>query len=507
LERIAEKGEPGSVSALARCLFSASEDVRKSVCQAIHRLLAPLPPDDLLHLSEVIRWSWDWDVSDAWDKLQPAEVPSLAADPSCRSTLLGLISFHRNGYVRHEAVRLLAASCDGSELPFLLIRQNDWVEPIGLDAREAVRRRLNEKNLPALLVCLPLVLHLLKFSRRDHSSVVQRVIDILLRSDNDASLAEVLKFSDRDVRRKVCRMALNLDGPHQPRVVIHGLSSDDGVVRYWCACKLRQCLPLEANADMVRRLQQDHYMPVRREGLLLEAEVRTEGSQGVWQRAMLDLNPSIRDLARYELQKTTDFNAAAFYRNWLGANGPSLTAISGLGETGDSSDLSTLRGFLKSRLPSWRRAAVRGLAALGKEHAVSDLVGCLRDQSPAVVRETGRRLQPLLNSVPGDMLLTVVNDGESEHAKRTALRLLFEKGKWDSLPWLIRAADHPDDTIAKNAQSYIEAWFSPSLCNRVFTRPSQAENKAIEEALAAKKVSLPKQFLNKLTAWLGDRWQ
>jgi hypothetical protein len=257
---------------------------------------------------------------------------------------------------------------------------------------------------------------------------------------------------------------------------------------------------------MIRRLQQDRSMPVRREGFSLEAQVHPERSQGVWQRAMLDLNPSIRELARFHLQKVPDFNATAFYRNWLAANRPSLAAICGLGETGDSSDLPTLREFLKSRLPSWRRATVRGLGALGKEQVVLELVGCLRDESSAVIREAGRRLMPLLNSVPGEMLLKVVLDGESEKAKQTALRLIFEKGKWDGLPWLIRAADHPDDAVASNARSFIEAWFSPPLCNRVFTRPSLSEKQAIDAAITANKESLPKLFLEKLIAWLGDRW-
>jgi hypothetical protein len=91
LERIAEQREPVSVSVIARSLFASSKDVRKSACRAIHRILAPLPPDDLLHLSAVVRLSWGWYISDAWDKLKPAEVAPLIADSSTRTTLLGLL--------------------------------------------------------------------------------------------------------------------------------------------------------------------------------------------------------------------------------------------------------------------------------------------------------------------------------------------------------------------------------------------------------------------------------
>jgi len=463
LDRIAEQRESVSIPVIARCLFSPSAEVRIAARRALHLILAPLSPDDLLHLSGVIGWSWGWYVSDAWDRLKPTDVASLVADPLCRSTVLGFVSFHRNGYVRHEAVRLLSRIHDGSELPFLLIRQNDWVKPISADAREAVRSRLKDDNLPAFLRCLPLVVHLLKLRRHDHSQVVHQVVEMLLPPDKDDSLKEVLRSSNRDVRREILRIALDLDGEHQTRVVSRGLDSTDAVARYWSACRVRRRRPLENTPQIIQRLQQDRYMPVRREGMSLEAEVHPDRSQEVWQRALLDVNASIRDLARFHLQKVSGFNGAEFYRHWLATKGPSIAAISGLGETGDSSDLALLRGFLKSDLPSWRQTAVRGLAALGKEAVAPELAGCLRDESTGVIREAGSKLTPLVNSVPGEMLLDIVWEGNSEQARQTALRLIFEKGKWDGLPWLIRAADHRDASVAKKAQSFIE-----SLCEKAF---------------------------------------
>jgi hypothetical protein len=43
---------------------------------------------------------------------------------------MALASFHPSGYVREEAIAHLAAVWDGTELPFLLIRVNDWVAPV-----------------------------------------------------------------------------------------------------------------------------------------------------------------------------------------------------------------------------------------------------------------------------------------------------------------------------------------------------------------------------------------
>src|SRR5579872_1118675 len=95
-----------------------------------------------------------------------------------RSSMLGYASFHRNGYVRHEAIRLLAQIEDGSELPFLLIRQNDWVQPIAGEARTAVESRLTEAYLPNFVKNFALVVRLLGFSRHELAGEVRHVIEL-----------------------------------------------------------------------------------------------------------------------------------------------------------------------------------------------------------------------------------------------------------------------------------------------------------------------------------------
>ncbi|MFI5461079.1 MAG: hypothetical protein ACHRXM_37200 [Isosphaerales bacterium] len=149
-------------------------------------------------------------MSDAWEQLTPAGVRTLITEGSTRTSVLGLLSFHRNGYVRHEALRLLAQSHDGSELPYLLIRQNDWVESIRADARRAVQARLDEGYLPDFVGNLPLVVHLLAFRRHDHADLVRQVIGMLVQPEHDELLARAIRSQDRTVRRSVIRLALDL---------------------------------------------------------------------------------------------------------------------------------------------------------------------------------------------------------------------------------------------------------------------------------------------------------
>jgi len=136
------------------------------------------------------------------------------------------------------------------------------------------------------------------------------------------------------------------------------------------------------------------------------------------------------------------------------------------------------------------------------EGAVDDLIRLLRDGSPSVVREAKRQLEEFLGDVPGESLFAVVNEANNDDARRCAVQLIFDKGKWQSLPWLLRIASQADEPSASMARRFIEAWFSPPLCNKVFTKPSAAEKKAIDEAMDGLRTQHDEAFLAKVQEWL-----
>jgi hypothetical protein len=77
--------------------------------------------------------------------------------------------------------------------------------------------------------------------------------------------------------------------------------------------------------------------------------------------------------------------------------------------------------------------------------------------------------------------------------------LIVGKGKWQSIPWLIRIASLPDENLASTARQFIEAWFSLPLCNKVFTMPSQDERREIEAAISQ---GVNEDLRVKLRTWL-----
>src|SRR4029077_12879535 len=91
LDQIKRQGEPAAVCSVARCLFESSQEIRTKASRTIHHLLSLVSPDQLLHLSSVVGWSWGWYISDGWDKLSPKSVLTFLVDLDSQAAVLGLL--------------------------------------------------------------------------------------------------------------------------------------------------------------------------------------------------------------------------------------------------------------------------------------------------------------------------------------------------------------------------------------------------------------------------------
>ena len=89
----------------------------------------------------------------------------LSADDQDSAFVLGLTSFHPDGYLREKALHALAARHSGIEIPFILLRLNDWVKEIRTVAREAFDERLTPEYAVHFVMNLPLVLRLKDWER------------------------------------------------------------------------------------------------------------------------------------------------------------------------------------------------------------------------------------------------------------------------------------------------------------------------------------------------------
>jgi len=205
-QAIAERSD--RISGHISRLFNDSPGVALFAADAISWLVATCSPEDLLQLDEVVRWLYDWNAGRKWIEMQPEDLSSLPVTERSRGAVLGIASFHANGHVREAAVRQLSDLADGTELPFLLIRNNDWVSEIQRSAKAAVEQRVRDGQFDFSARNLYLLFRLLDKQRAEHSDLVAMVVKQFVQPDHRSKLLEALDSSDRYIRRNVFRLTL-----------------------------------------------------------------------------------------------------------------------------------------------------------------------------------------------------------------------------------------------------------------------------------------------------------
>src|SRR3990170_3384306 len=136
VRRLVDAGEPAAIPSLIGDVFWTSR-ITTAATEAVAAALPRVALEDLPWLDHAVREAW------------PNSFPSAAivddvlrAAGRYRATVLALLSFHPSGYVREEVVDRLARSSEGWELPYLLLRLNDWVAEVRQRARIAVLDRI-----------------------------------------------------------------------------------------------------------------------------------------------------------------------------------------------------------------------------------------------------------------------------------------------------------------------------------------------------------------------------
>lgn len=495
---LAAYGEPASIPCICRFLFSKEPVVRETAGQAIASLLAALAPIELLQLADAFNWEYGWHAGQDWSQLQKRSVRKLAqtGEGHLSAAVLGLISFHRNGYVREEAVKLLAKISDGAEVPFLLIRQNDWVTAISRRAQAAVEQRLGYSYSQYWYNNLDLVAHLPEFGRNDLSHITDAAFSQLLAPEHAERLGSLLTSGDRKTIRRFMKRSFELPGSHCERVAQLGIESEDAVVRLWSA---RQLLSQATDDRLIDRLLSDGFAPVRREAYVARAEANSEEEDKVWMQAAFDRSAGVRDLARFQLRKLGHADIREQYLARLQDNPEDVSALMGLSECSEEQDVTLLRDYSAHDRSRFRRVAIAGLTRLLEEQIADDLVDWLADESPSVAKQAARSLQDYASTVEGERLWKALARSRTNNGRKTCLRLFYEMGKWKSLPWLIRAFTLGNSLVSEQAELLARTWLNS---NRVFTKPSESERLAITTACSDAEESIPQPFAAEMESLL-----
>jgi HEAT repeat protein len=458
LHKIGDAGEPAAIPDLLPLIITRSSDIAREATRVIERLLECIKPAEYSRFDEYLRvgdidWKWR---RETWAELRVQDVKQVAKLPEGAAALLGVLSCHSSGYIREAAVRELAQLNSGAELPFLLLRLNDWVGNVREIARTLVFARIRHEYAFAFVKWLPLVLRLRVTRRGRNEEIIERVKE-LFQSPEAAHLLEAGRGSEDRLTRRFCYEA-SFGRHHEcgDALLARALLDSDFHIRVIATRALGHRAPSPENQKMIETALRSPFSRVRYEALRSYAEKYPEAAEAELTRALLDPNISIREEAQFYLNRAAKFSVREFYIEQIAtSSGKTLaSSLSGLGEVGRKEDSALLSQYLAAKQPLVRAAVLRAIAKLDPGYGAAIFLAALSDESAKVGREAAFGLQERVNSVGGAKLWDAFNECKNPRARRGVLFLIARLSKWESLVYLLHALGDPDESVSEAAARY-----------------------------------------------------
>ncbi len=438
-----------------------------------------------------------------WEDAEPWRKVSVEQDTLFERIAHG--SCDGDGRMRQEAVRRLSMRSHGLELPFLLLRLNDWVRVVREEARAALEDRLHPGYARHWLKCLPLAERVTEGRRGDHGWLMDRLEALSRDEDCREELVEGVKSDELSVRAWCLKVAMSCDGEVARQVFEGAMSDRDPQIRFQA---LRRRLA-GATPDEVQewhgRWGNDPFMPIRRH--LLDSLVRVDAgaADGPLQEALFDRHVSMREMARFYLREKID--AATVYREAMDReNGGRLRiAILGLGETGGAADAERLAAFLKHALPCLREAAVRAVGRLAADPHAAALMDAVGDSSHRVGREAVKGLGPVARAVEAAIVarLPGLMADQRPTVRKNVLFLVCRLSHWEQIGHLLRAVADDSPMVSATAAGLLLRWLSRNAAGH--RTPSGRQREEVLLVFENAKSRLPqctRQWLVGALGWL-----
>ncbi|MBK8259641.1 MAG: hypothetical protein IPK82_44165 [Polyangiaceae bacterium] len=379
-------GGVADIASLLPCLPPHSSDLGMDAARAAADILQRATVEDISWLERHRRTGEAWMYTrSGWEGMSPSDLGVRIPDGNePQAAVVTLASMHSSGYVREHAVRLLAGQRNGRELPFLLVRVNDWVEPVREAAKAAVRERLVAEYAKHFVRCLTLVEDLRGERRAPHRALIGEIETLLCTQVASPALDQALQSGGRELRRACVRIAAKSG---DPALLRRAALDSDPIVATAAARAITATWSAEALREVLPRLRVG---PPAMRCLALKATCDRFPSEAepYLRRSLVDDTSSVRELARFLWQKTGQkpLDFAAFYRNGITeSKGRAFAAVLyGLAETGGEADAPLFEPYLKDARAAVRAAAVTGIGRCGRARYSEALLAALNDSNSRV---------------------------------------------------------------------------------------------------------------------------
>lgn len=429
------EGKYGYINEMYRVFaLNGNRTQQIKAAQVLEEMLHSLTVKQLLQIDfSQIKDMWWYDT---WSDIEVSDKMFSHLSRSQYAALLKWGTFHANGYYRQRCMEALAAEYEDSLL-FLMLRLNDWVEPIREKAFRLVCERLKKSDVEELFRAMPCFVKVQRSQRRKEKYLLY--VDKQIKEEIARKISQIepkrVKYYELSVRNAIYRtvsgskiieketiqeLMMAEKDSFGKRILIQGIlrnygCGDEQIEKY-----------LKYKSTIVRQCA---------------LEYRYQKLHDAWQgieELLLDKSKRIREYVSYILKKHTDFFILGFYLSRLETEINKTVPVLGIGEHGSCAEIETIRPFLESPDEKTVKAALAALGQLAGKKEESTYWEYLLDARCTVAKRAYLVIKKLDIHYGSESLYEEYKARMACVTGKYFLELLLREPSWERLPYLLK---------------------------------------------------------------------
>ena len=437
------QGKQNYLSVLYQGLaVNEKETVNYAACEiALH--MQGLDSNQIIRLEETFREysSMEWRIF--WEKVDLNFWEKSIEKKEDYLWVLRLGTFHPNGYFREKCICKLRE--DNESVKFVLLRLNDWVEPVRAVAETVVWNWIPKLNVEELVACLP-YLDKAKQGRRKDSKMFQKleayVADWIEKQLQKVNLQNLKKY-ELKARKYLYRILLerNLLSKEEVQGVLNREKNGQ------CQAMLMTMLlnHYELSVEELDALLKYKSKIVQRKALEQKYNIIRNYWDGL-EQMLLSSSASVRGQVAYILQKHTEINVVAYYTERLETPYKKM-CILGIGEYGNAEDVNMLLKYLEDSEVGIVKSTLRAISRLWGTEASEIFWKYLQDERPVVQRAAFREISANHISFGAKQVYELFVQTDSPLLKEKLAYQFLRERAWERLPYVLRLFWYEEEDV------------------------------------------------------------
>jgi HEAT repeat protein len=480
-EKVLETSELSAIPEVYQLLLSKDEGTKLKSAKMLNSVMSTLNSSQLIKVDKMFRardsYSWKYN----WSNKKPEKLFHPLMTEGETLTILGLSSFHPNGYFREKAIKKLSQMNTGFEIPYLLIRINDWVKEVRNISKENLIMYLRQENAVSFVASLPLVFRLKDCLRNEHDDIFNAIISMISNKESSSELINGLNSTDSKVRLSCYKIILQARMLNNKSIINYLIKEPYSYIRLFVLRIIQKTITIDEFNDISQLLLKDKLAQIRILTLETLYKVKPLESIDILEKSLFDESQAVRELSRYLLSKYKKYDFSFIYRNAVYKREAIYSSICGLGETGNISDAKIIAEFVSFDSHKIVRASLYALAKLDFEGYKEMFVFTLSDCRTGISKAAKRILQGQINSSDEKSIYGIFKESTYEHVKINTCVLLCTLSKWIVIRYILEFCDDENQTISTLGHYALESW--KLKFNRSFTTPTKNQITGIRKSI------------------------